>query len=476
MKKVIKEFIEKRGKYIVKDTKLQNYIEDILVKYPKYKNISIHLAKEGILKELLNLNSLNKTTLKNYTFQIVDKYGSNDKLTEETIKAWAEALGIFVKDNKDNRKQPSSLSTSSGAKQNKISLKDKFITWMYLFSLPSVVIGGILLFGMIIVALLNTITFVDIYSPYIVWGIFLILVISIITLVYIVAFIEYKKDKNKFYLEVAHRESSEDIFYLIFGFFMTIVFIIIIIGGIMDPDGIKNFISNPYHHGIEKTKCNNHYNDFFSRRENYKFCIDKDKMMIISKEGKKRAHILFYSPNIENNIEDIKQQILSSDNLPPTLKEKLNTLTLKKEKDMVFQPNSKSYIFKHIILISKEPIENFKNDMTLLGKYLFGDKFKFPKDDDTPWVPSKVSYIHDLTTDNFYRLKRDSVLVLEGRILTIYSSSKEKLHKLHQYLQEKKDIKLIRKETKDILVFEYTISSVNNKEKFFKNLINILEF
>ena len=92
----IKELIINYGRSMVNQDKLESYIEDALANYPLYKNISINLAKEGILKNLVNINSFNETELKNYVMQIVNKYGTQSDKTEETIKAWAEALGVAL--------------------------------------------------------------------------------------------------------------------------------------------------------------------------------------------------------------------------------------------------------------------------------------------------------------------------------------------------------------------------------------------
>ncbi len=91
----IKRLIIDNGRNIVKkDKAIQGYIEDTLSAYPAQKNISINLAKEGILKELGNKNTLSETELKSYTNQIVNRYGTDSHLTKKTIEAWAEALGI----------------------------------------------------------------------------------------------------------------------------------------------------------------------------------------------------------------------------------------------------------------------------------------------------------------------------------------------------------------------------------------------
>jgi len=95
-KKAIKELIVDYGRNVVKQDSLSSYIEDVLANYPLYKNISIILAKEGILKEIGIKTTLNDIDLKNYVTHITNKYGIQKDKIEETIEAWAEALGVTL--------------------------------------------------------------------------------------------------------------------------------------------------------------------------------------------------------------------------------------------------------------------------------------------------------------------------------------------------------------------------------------------
>ena len=117
-KKAIKELIVDYGRNVVKQDSLSSYIEDLLANYPLYKNISINFVKEGILKELIKTNSLNEIELKNYVMQIVNKYGTQNSKTQETLLAWTEALSVRVVVKNQSSYTKSSNKSINQPKQN----------------------------------------------------------------------------------------------------------------------------------------------------------------------------------------------------------------------------------------------------------------------------------------------------------------------------------------------------------------------